>query len=149
MNSTLDPKPNVYLEQCPSRELLTRMADKWATMVMVALAEKPYRFGELKRLLQGVSQKMLTQTLRNLERDGFITRTVLSERPLNVNYQVSPLGKDLASILKPLIFWAETSLKEVVEKREQYDASISLEHARKSSNKPTRGMDSPLLVSSH
>jgi DNA-binding HxlR family transcriptional regulator len=148
LNSTLEPKPNVYLEQCPSRELLARMADKWATMVVVALDGKPYRFGELKRLLQGVSQKMLTQTLRNLERDGFVTRTVSLEKPLRVTYQASPLGKELASVLEPLISWAEESLKEVIERREQYDASFSHEIEGRLSNKPIQGTAQTLLVSS-
>jgi DNA-binding HxlR family transcriptional regulator len=123
--TTKKAKPNIYLEICPSRELLVRVADKWAVMVILALEQESIRFGGLKRKLEGVSQKMLTQTLKNLERDGLITRTVFSGRPLRVDYSLTPRGKDLIAALRPMVTWAEANIVKITAHRLRYDAQQS------------------------
>lgn len=100
-----DPAPDPYLAACPSRALLARLGEKWSALVLVELEVGPRRFGELQRRLQGVSQKMLTQTLRHLERDGLLQRTLLSDRPIQVSYALTPLGQSLAPILRALKDW--------------------------------------------
>ncbi len=118
-------KTSVYARQCPSRELLVRIADKWAAIVIVALAERAHRFGELKRHIEGISQKMLTQTLRNLERDGLVIRTVFTGSPLQVEYSLTPLGHELTNVLQPLLTWAEDHVPEVLAHRDYHDESAS------------------------
>jgi DNA-binding HxlR family transcriptional regulator len=120
--------PNVYLQVCPSRELLVRVADKWATMTLIALSGCTLRFGELKRLMEGVSQKMLSQTLRNLERDGLIRRTVFTGRPLRVDYDLTDRGQALVKLLKPIVRWAQDSLKVIILDREKYDKKLTSLH---------------------
>ncbi|MCZ6803467.1 MAG: helix-turn-helix domain-containing protein [Proteobacteria bacterium] len=108
-------KPNVYAAACPSREILVLIGEKWVCLVVGALsAQKILRFGELKRICEGVSQKMLTQTLRKLERDGLVIRTVYAdELPLKVEYQLSPLGKSLVPVIQQVKSWAETNLNKI------------------------------------
>jgi DNA-binding HxlR family transcriptional regulator len=103
-------QPNIYIQLCPSRALLSRVADKWATMALLALGDSTLRFGELKRKLEGVSQKMLAQTLRNLERDGLIAREVFSGRPLRVDYMLTARGKGLVTQLEPIVLWAQENV---------------------------------------
>jgi DNA-binding HxlR family transcriptional regulator len=83
---------NAYLATCPSRRLLDRIADKWGTLVISALGERPMRFSELSTTIAGVSQKMLTQALRGLERDGMLTLTITPSVPVRVDYALTPLG---------------------------------------------------------
>jgi DNA-binding HxlR family transcriptional regulator len=125
MIETNRPNPSVFLRQCPSRELLSRIADKWSVMIIVALAEQPLRFGSLKRKLDGVSQKMLTQTLRNLERDGLIVRLVNTGRPLKVEYRLSVLGDTLIALLQPLLQWAEQNLATVALSQVDFDSELA------------------------
>lgn len=120
-----DGKPNVYSQQCPSRELLVRVGDKWAVIIVVALAERAYRFGELKRHAEGISQKMLTQTLRNLERDGLVVRTVFTGSPLQVEYSLTLLGRELTNVLHPLLTWAEDHVPEVLAHRDHHDSEVT------------------------
>ena len=81
---------DAFLEQCPTRELLSRLTDKWVALVIPALVDGPQRHGELAQRVAGVSQKMLTQTLRTLERDGLVTRTVTASVPVRVDYGAHP-----------------------------------------------------------
>ncbi len=118
-------KASVYIRQCPSRELLVRIADKWAVIIVVALAERAHRFGELKRHVEGISQKMLTQTLRNLEQDGLVIRTVFTGSPLQVEYSLTPLGRELTDVLQPLLTWAEDHVPEVLAHRNYHDEIAS------------------------
>ncbi|MBO6689328.1 MAG: helix-turn-helix transcriptional regulator [Henriciella sp.] len=101
---------------------MARIGDKWATLVLVALADGPYRFGELRRRLDGISQKMLTQTTRNLERDGLVTRTLYDERPLRVEYELTSLGQTLVPQVKSLKSWAERSWHAVEQAQATFDA---------------------------
>jgi len=115
------PTPDAFVRVCPSRRLLARIGEKWALMAVVALAEGPVRFGGLLRRLEGVSQKMLSQTLRNLERDGLITRTLVDERPLRVDYALTESGRDLLPLAQALKAWAERRLRDVDEANRRYD----------------------------
>src|SRR6476659_4626798 len=98
---------DAFLADCHSRILLDRISDKWVTLVMSSLADGPLRFSEVSRQLAGVSQKMLTQTLRTLERDGLLTRTVTAAVPVRVDYALTDLGHSLLDPIKHLKAWAE------------------------------------------
>lgn len=112
---------DAYLATCPSRKLLDRISDKWVTLVICALADGPMRFSALSRHLAGVSQKMLTQTLRTLERDGLITRHVTPTVPVRVDYELSPLGGSLLGPIRHMKEWAETHMPEVTAAQFGYD----------------------------
>ncbi len=104
---------DAYLAECPARKLLERISDKWVSLAINALADGPQRYSELQRRLASVSQKMLTQTLRNLERDGLITRTVQPTVPVRVDYELTPLGKSLLPVMRAVKTWAEEHMAEV------------------------------------
>ena len=112
---------DAYLAACPSRLLLDRISDKWVTLVICSLEDGPQRFSEVSRRLAGVSQKMLTQTLRTLERDGLVTRTVTASVPLRVDYALTPLGQSLLEPIKHVKAWAERHVPEVLEAQRGYD----------------------------
>ena len=112
---------DAYLAACPSRLLLDRISDKWVTLVICSLEDGPQRFSELSRRLAGVSQKMLTQTLRTLERDGLVTRTVTASVPVRVDYALTPLGHSLLDPIKHVKTWAERHVPEVLEAQRSYD----------------------------
>ena len=114
---------DAYLATCPSRKLLDRISDKWVTLVICALADGPMRFSALSRHLAGVSQKMLTQTLRTLERDGLITRHVTPTVPVRVDYELSPLGDSLLVPIQHMKEWAETYMPDVMAAQLGYDAA--------------------------
>ncbi len=112
---------DAFLADCPSRLVLDRISDKWVTLVMCSLADGPRRFSEVSRQLAGVSQKMLTQTLRTLERDGLVSRSVTASVPVRVDYELTPLGHSLLDPIKHLKAWAEDHVPEVLEAQETYD----------------------------
>jgi DNA-binding HxlR family transcriptional regulator len=114
---------DAFIKGCPTNQLLDRLSDKWVSLVVSALATGPMRYSDLSRKIAGVSPKMLTQTLRSLERDGILTRTVTPSVPVRVDYELSPLGHSLAGLLTAVKTWAETHIEEVHEARERYDAS--------------------------
>jgi DNA-binding HxlR family transcriptional regulator len=113
---------DVFLAECPSRQLLDRMSDKWVTLVLCALQDKPQRYSQLARTIAGVSQKMLTQTLRSLERDGMLTRSVTATVPVTVTYELTELGRSLLVVFAQLKDWAESHMGAVLEARASYDA---------------------------
>jgi DNA-binding HxlR family transcriptional regulator len=113
---------DAFLDQCPSRQLLDRISDKWVTLVLAALEGGPQRYSQLARKIAGVSQKMLTQTLRTLERDGLLTRTVTPSVPVTVTYELTALGRSLHEVIVGLKAWAETHMDDVLEARASYDA---------------------------
>ena len=113
--------PDAFVAACPSRGLVARLGEKWAMLIVVALVDGPVRFGALRRRLQGVSQKMLTQTLRTLERDGLVSRRVI-EAPLAVEYELTVLGRDLAPLARAVKAWAEAHLREIEAENAAYDA---------------------------
>ena len=101
-------KCDVMNENCPSRKVLDRIADKWTSLVILALSDGTLRYGELKRRIGGVSQKMLTQTLRSLEEDGLLTRKIYPVVPPMVEYSLTPLGRSLNEPLTAIRKWAES-----------------------------------------
>jgi DNA-binding HxlR family transcriptional regulator len=106
-------EPNVLDQNCESRQALDRIADKWTCLIVYALLDGPRRHGELRRAIGGISQKMLTQTLRSLERDGLVRRTVIATIPPHVEYALTPLGETLAAPLAAICRWAMDHLAEV------------------------------------
>jgi DNA-binding HxlR family transcriptional regulator len=107
---------------CHAREMLVRIADKWSMYAIHVLAqESPLRFNELKRRIEGVSQRMLTVTLRGLERDGLVRRTMYPEVPPRVEYELTPLGLTLRGIVCQVVTWTEAHLHEVDTARAEFD----------------------------
>ncbi|MFI7633853.1 winged helix-turn-helix transcriptional regulator [Nonomuraea sp. NPDC049400] len=113
---------DAYFAQCPSRKLLDRLSDKWVTLLLGALADGPRRYSDLARRIAGVSQKMLTQTLRTLERDGLVSRTLTPSVPVRVDYALTPLGESLMPLVIAIKNWAETHIEDVEAARDRYDA---------------------------
>jgi len=127
---------DAFLAECPSRQLLARISDKWVALILAALGSdgpagpgaectgepRAMRYSELSRRLAGVSQKMLTQTLRSLERDGLLTRTVAPTVPVTVTYELTELGLSLHRVILGIKVWAEAHMDEVLAHREEYDA---------------------------
>ncbi len=118
-------KGDVSKTTCPSREVLTLIADKWTVLIIHTLSDKTLRHNELSRSLGDISQKVLTQALRKLERNGIITRTVYPVVPPKVEYALSPIGRSLVSTLGTLSSWAETHFPEVLSARERFDKDTS------------------------
>jgi DNA-binding HxlR family transcriptional regulator len=114
---------NAFLAACPSRQLLDSISDKWVTLVLAHLSEGPQRYSELSRRLAGVSQKMLTQTLRKLERDGMVSRAVTPSVPVRVDYELTPLGRSLHTVVLQFKTWAESHMDDVLAAREAYDGA--------------------------
>lgn len=113
--------PNVYSSACPSRRLLALLSDKWSLLILPLLKHGPMRNAELLRGVDGVSQKMLTQTLRHLERCGLITRHDFGEVPPRVEYALSPLGQSLASVFAEIDHWVHAHFKEVQAAQDAFD----------------------------
>jgi DNA-binding HxlR family transcriptional regulator len=119
-----EPMPpfDPYAAACPSRQTLDRIGDRWTILVFGVLTDGPRRFTELARRIEGVSQKMLTQTLRGLERDGLVTRTVHATVPPRVDYELSALGRTLSGPISAVEQWAMDHMADVLAAREVYDA---------------------------
>lgn len=128
---------DAFLARCPSRQLLDRISDKWVALVLAALGSdgphpgadcagepRPMRYSELARRLAGVSPKMLTQTLRALERDGLLTRTVTPTVPVTVTYELTELGLSLHAVMHGIKAWAEAHMDDVRTNREAYDSRV-------------------------
>jgi DNA-binding HxlR family transcriptional regulator len=106
--------------------IFTRVGDKWTLLIILYLGDGPQRFNHIKRHVKGISQRMLTLTLRGLERDGLVVRTVTPDNPPHVHYRLSLLGRRLWDARGPLCSWAKRSVPEVVKARAQYDESSEL-----------------------
>ena len=113
----LEYDPNI----CPVRHVLDEIGDKWSILVITGLKAGSSRFNELKRMIPDVSQKMLTQTLRKLERDGYVSRDVTYSIPPRVDYELTPLGRTLCQQLEPLAEWALNSRDAIARARAEYD----------------------------
>jgi DNA-binding HxlR family transcriptional regulator len=107
---------------CRTREVLDIVGDKWSLLVVRNLSQGPRRFTELKRAIDGISQRMLTVTLRSLERDGILTRTVRNVMPPHVSYELTPMGKTLREATAPLLEWSTVHLAHIDTARAAYDA---------------------------
>ncbi|WP_329025597.1 MULTISPECIES: helix-turn-helix domain-containing protein [unclassified Streptomyces] len=114
---------DAYLAECPARQLLDRISNKWVSLIINALSDGPQRYTDLARTLVSVSQKMLTQSLRALERDGLLTRTVTTTMPVRVDYALTPLGESLVPVMRTIKAWAERNMDEVLEARSEYDGA--------------------------
>ncbi|MBD0707135.1 MULTISPECIES: winged helix-turn-helix transcriptional regulator [unclassified Streptomyces] len=106
---------------CPARLVLEHVTSRWGVLVLIALGERSYRFGELRRHIGGVSEKMLTQTLQTLERDGFVHREARPVIPPRVDYSLTPLGEEAARQVRELARWTDRRVPEVEAARERYD----------------------------
>src|SRR5664279_2774026 len=113
---------NAYAGTCPTRLVLDRIADKWAVLVLGLLGDGPIRFNRLRRQIEGISQKMLSQTLKSLERDGLVSRKATPTVPVTVEYSITPLGETLSATVDGLRIWAETHIEKVLVAQQQYDA---------------------------
>jgi DNA-binding HxlR family transcriptional regulator len=113
MDRVSDVRPNVLNQNCESRQALERIADKWTCLIVYALLEGPRRHGELRRMIDGISQKMLTQTLRSMEADGLVKRTVIDVIPPHVEYGLTPLGLTLSDPLVAICRWAMDHLPDM------------------------------------
>ena len=122
-------KPNAYSADCPTRHILDRIGDKWAVLILILIRDEPKRFNALRRTIEGISQKMLSQVLKSLERDGLLKRRVFATVPVTVEYSITPLGQTLAAAVDPLRDWAEENLKEVQSAQRRYDAQRSAKAA--------------------
>lgn len=118
---TLKQQPNVYSGDCPTRQALDRIADKWTTLIIGLLENGPQRFSDLQRGVGGISQKMLTQTLRSLERDGLVSRTIYPEVPPRVEYELTELGCTLCEPIAAIRRWAEEHIDAVIAAQAAYD----------------------------
>lgn len=120
----MDARPaDPYQRDCPSRQILDRIGDRWTVLVVGALAGGPLRFSRLTARIDGVSQKMLTQTLRAMERDGLVTRTIYPQVPPRVEYELTEAGTTLQEPLKALEDWARTHMPAILLARQQYDGA--------------------------
>jgi DNA-binding HxlR family transcriptional regulator len=115
-------KANAYAADCPTRQILDRVGDKWAVLILLLLRDEPLRFNQLRRAIDGISQKMLSQVLKSLERDGLVKRRAIATVPVTVEYSITPLGLTLAVAVDHLRDWAEAHLREVLSAQRRYDA---------------------------
>jgi DNA-binding HxlR family transcriptional regulator len=111
------------IADCPVRDVIQGISNKWSSLLMMALAEKPYRFGELRRLVPDISQRMLTQTLHDLQRDGYVHREVFPTKPPSVEYSLTDLGRSMFGPLHQLLQWAERNHGAVRAARNAFDAA--------------------------
>jgi DNA-binding HxlR family transcriptional regulator len=113
------------LEDCPVREVLDRVGDKWSVLVIVLLGQRTHRFNELHRDIEGISQRMLTLTVRTLERDGLVSRTVHASVPPRVDYELTELGRTLLIPLGALADWADTHRGDIQAARDRHDRRVA------------------------
>jgi DNA-binding HxlR family transcriptional regulator len=111
-------------ENCPVRQVLSKVTGKWQVLLLLALEDGSLRFGELKRLVGDITQRVLTENLRSLERDGYLTRTVNPGPPIAVHYKLTTVGQDLLGPLKALVVWAAESHAQVRKSRAAFDAGL-------------------------
>jgi len=109
-----EPQPDAFIADCPTRDILARLAEKWTMLTLAALKDDTLRFGALHRRIEGVSQKMLTKTLRKLEQDGLVTREVFDEMPLRVEYALTPMGRELSDLVLALKTWTEANMAQIL-----------------------------------
>ncbi len=112
---------DVFNSHCPTRQVLDRIADKWTVLIIRRLSEGTLRFAQLRRAVDGISQKVLTNTLRGLERDGLVTRRLYASVPPRVEYSLTDLGRSLGDLVEGICRWAEANIERVQEARAAYD----------------------------
>lgn len=112
---------NAYRADCPTRLVLDRIGDKWAVLIVILLSHGTARFNELRREIEGISQKMLSQTLKSLERDGLVSREAFPTVPVTVEYSITPLGQTLAGLVDQVRLWANAHMRDVQAAQRDYD----------------------------
>ncbi|PLX95709.1 MAG: transcriptional regulator [Desulfuromonas sp.] len=115
--------PDVYAKNCPSRMVLDRISNKWSMLILNRLQEETVRFNQLRREIDGISQKVLSQSLKQLERDGLVRREAFPTVPVTVEYSITDLGQTLAETVHLLTHWAEKNFDAVLQAQQRYDAS--------------------------
>ncbi|WP_308442309.1 winged helix-turn-helix transcriptional regulator [Planotetraspora silvatica] len=115
-------------EDCEVRQILDRVADKWSLLVIALLDRRTLRFTELRNMIDGISQRMLTRTLRHLERDGLVSRTVHPTVPPRVDYELTPMGATLHETIRALVTWTEEHQNQIAAARAAYDVRVAAEH---------------------
>lgn len=108
-------------EECPIRNVVAQIGDKWSALILFTLVDGADRFNSIKSRIEGISQRMLTQTLRDLERDGYVNRTVFPEVPVRVEYELTTMGRELVKPLYQLVAWAENNQSAINRARKVYD----------------------------
>ncbi|WP_322938722.1 winged helix-turn-helix transcriptional regulator [Nocardioides bizhenqiangii] len=126
----MDLPPDAFARECASRVVLDRIGDRWTVLIVVALADGAIRFSQLRSRIEGITPKVLTQTLRALERDGVVTRTVFAEVPPRVEYELTELGRDLLAPIDAIRIWAEQHAARIVANRGRYDVAADRLRAR-------------------
>jgi DNA-binding HxlR family transcriptional regulator len=121
VTASADGRFDVLAAACPTRQVINRIGDRWSLLVLSALESRTLRFQELRRAVDGVSQKMLTQTLRGLERDGIVHRQIFAEVPPRVEYSLTPLGRTLSGVVVGIRTWAYGHMDEIESARVAYD----------------------------
>ena len=116
---------DAFAETCPTRQVIAMLGDKWTALLVIALTPGPRKHGELRTQIAGISQKMLTQTLRTMERDGLVTRTVTPSVPVRVDYELTELGRDLSPVISGLKSWAERNMTRILQARDAYQPEPS------------------------
>lgn len=117
-----EPDTTGISERCPVRDVLDHIGSKWTALILLTLTERAHRFSELQRAIPDISKRMLTQTLRELERDGLLHRRVYPSKPPSVDYRLSPLGESIISPLTGLVTWAEIHHASIKQARSNFDA---------------------------
>ncbi len=121
----MDRPYDVFDDRCPTRLVLDRLADKWSLLLLDRLDDGPVRFNQLRRDIRGLSQKILSQTLKRLERDGLVERTVRPTVPVSVEYALTPLGRTLTETVAAFAHWAERNMGAVLAAQAAYDAAVA------------------------
>jgi DNA-binding HxlR family transcriptional regulator len=143
--------PDPATEDCLAvRSILALVADKWTVLIVGLLGDGPKRFNEIKRMVGGISQRMLTFTLRGLERDGLVTRTVFPTTPQRVDYELTKRGSGLWEAVEPLGLWARAHVSEILKSREQFDQKVRGSGKHPSSSPfPSRSTRAPIQNRAH
>ena len=123
--TTTEQSYNVYEDRCPTRLVLDCLADKWALLILDRLQGGPVRFNHIRRDIKGISQKVLSQTLRRLERNGLISRTIFPTVPVTVEYALTPLGRTLTDTVSALTHWAEKNMGAIFAAQRAYDEAYA------------------------
>jgi DNA-binding HxlR family transcriptional regulator len=111
------------IDNCPVRDVMDNIGGKWNSLMILSLADGPLRFSQLRRLIPDISQRMLTQTLRDLQRDGYLSRTVYPTQPPSVEYGLTDLGRSFLAILKPFVDWSLENHAAIRRARAEFDAA--------------------------
>ncbi|MDO7468920.1 helix-turn-helix domain-containing protein [Acinetobacter baumannii] len=122
MNECL--KYNIFQQHCPARLFFEKIADKWVLLILNILEHETQHFNLLKKNIEGISPKVLSQKLKMLERDGFIERKIQNTSPIRVDYSLTPLGQNVAAMAYQLKEWAETNIEQVLAAQIMYDEKI-------------------------